>query len=155
MKQLTEKRLKEIGVILPEPPNPQGSYVPWVISGNLVYLAGQIPLVNGKLMYKGKVPTEVSFPNAVEAAKICAINLVSQLRVACNGELDRVKQIVKIGGFIACDSTFHKHPEVINGASDFFQKVFQANSKHSRFAVGAPSLPLNAPVEIDGIFELI
>ena len=154
MEQRTEQRLKEIGVTLPEPPNPQGSYVPWVISGNLVYLSGQIPLVNGKLLHKGRVPTEVSFVNAVEAAKICAINLISQLRVACNGELDRVKQIVKIGGFIACDSSFYKHPEVINGASDLFQKVFQTKSKHSRFAVGAPALPLNAPVEIDSIVEI-
>ena len=155
MKQVTEQRIKEIGVMLPEPPNPQGSYVPWIISGNLVFLAGQIPIVNGDLIYKGKVPSEVSISKATDAARICAINLLSQLRLACNGELDRVKQIVKIGGFVACESNFHKHPEIINGASDLFEKVFLTKAKHSRFAVGASSLPLNAPVEIDGVFEII
>ena len=154
MKNAIEERLEKIGVVLPDAPPPQGSYAPWIMTGNLVFLAGQIPLVNGKLEYKGIVPNEVTLDEAKEAAKICAINLMAQLRSACNGELDRVTGIVKVGGFVACEKFFTEHPKVINGASDLISKIFGHSGAHTRAAVSTNSLPLGVAVEVDAIFEL-
>lgn len=149
-----DKQLEKIGLQLPTPPPPQGHYLPWVISGNLVFLAGQIALVDGKLKHPGSVPSQVSMNEAQESARICAINLLAQLRSACNSELDRVTRIVKLGGFVACDSSFFDHPKVINGASELFASVFEERATHARYAVGAPSLPLGASVEVDAIVEI-
>ena len=149
-----DDQLKKIGLDLPVPPPPQGHYVPWVISGNLVFLAGQIALVDGALRYAGSVPNQVSLNDAKESARLCAINLLAQLRSACNGELDRVSRILKLGGFVACDSSFLEHPKVINGASELFASVFEEKAAHARYAVGTTSLPLGASVEVDAIVEI-
>lgn len=149
-----EARLQELGVTLPAAPAPAGSYVPYVVTGTLVFLAGQIPLVNGAMQHPGIVPAQVSVEQANAAARLCAINLVTQLRAACGGDLDRVVRCVKVGGFVACTPDFTDHPKVVNGASDFFGQVFGDKAKHARFAVGAPSLPLGASVEVEAIFEI-
>ncbi len=147
-------RLKAQGIDLPVAPAPQGNYVPYVVTGHLVFLAGQIALVDGQLKFAGRVPDEVSLEDAQKAARLCAINLITQLNAACGGELERVVRCVKLGGFVACDPAFTDHPKVINGASDLMAAVFAERAPHARFAVGAPSLPLGASVEVDAIFEI-
>jgi len=147
-------RLKAQGITLPLAPAPQGNYVPHVVTGNLVFLAGQVALVDGELKHPGRVPDQVSLEEAHEAARLCAINLITQLNAACGGDLERVVRCVKLGGFVACDSTFTDHPKVINGASDLMAAVFADRAAHARFAVGAPSLPLGASVEVDAVFEI-
>lgn len=147
-------RLKNQGIVLPEAPAPQGNYVPYVVAGTLVFMAGQIALVDGELKYPGRVPDQVSLEDAQEAARLCAINLLTQLRAACGGDLERVERCVKLGGFVACDPTFVDHPKVINGASDLMAAALGDRAPHARFAVGAPSLPLGASVEVDAVFEI-
>jgi enamine deaminase RidA (YjgF/YER057c/UK114 family) len=151
--KVTEK-LETLGISLPAPPASQGSYVPYVVTGNLVFLAGQIALVDGVLQHPGRVPDVVSLDQAQQSARLCAINLIAQLNAACNGDLERVVQCVKLGGFVACDPAFTDHPKVINGASDLMAAVFGDKAAHARFAVGAPSLPLGASVEVDAVFEI-
>jgi len=151
--KVTEK-LETLGISLPVPPASQGSYVPYVVTGNLVFLAGQIALVDGVLQHPGRVPDVVSLDQAQQSARLCAINLIAQLNAACNGDLERVVRCVKLGGFVACDPAFTDHPRVINGASDLMAAVFGDKAAHARFAVGAPSLPLGASVEVDAVFEI-
>jgi enamine deaminase RidA (YjgF/YER057c/UK114 family) len=147
-------RLEKLGIVLPPAPAAQGNYVPYVVTGNLVFLAGQIALVDGTLQYPGRVPDTVTLEEAQDCARLCAINLITQLNAACNGDLERVVRCVKLGGFVACDPSFTDHPKVINGASDLIAAVFADKAAHARFAVGAPSLPLGASVEIDAVFEI-
>ncbi len=154
MSNTIAERLKNLGIALPAAPAPQGNYVPYVVTGNLVFLAGQIALVEGELKYKGRVPDGVSLEEARQSARLCAINLITQLNAACGGDLERVVRCVKLGGFVACDPAFVDHPKVINGASDLMAEVFVDRAPHARFAVGAPSLPLGASVEVDAIFEI-
>jgi len=146
--------LEKLGITLPFAPAPQGNYVPYVVTGNLVFLAGQIALVGGVLNHVGRVPDAISLDEARQSARICAINLITQLNAACNGDLERVVRCVKLGGFVACDAAFVDHPKVINGASDLMAEVFGDKAPHARFAVGAPSLPLGASVEVDAVFEI-
>ena len=148
------KRLEELNIKIDEPSAPAGSYVPYVISNNLVFISGQLPFINGELTVKGKIGDNVSIEEGVEMAEACAMALLSQLNQACNGDLNKVQRVVKLGGFVASNSSFTSQPTIINGASDIMVKVFGKQGKHSRFAVGVCSLPLNAPVEIEGIFEL-
>jgi enamine deaminase RidA (YjgF/YER057c/UK114 family) len=154
---MTEKiadRLEKLGIALPPAPAAQGNYVPFVVTGNLVFLAGQIALVDGALQYPGRVPDTVSLEDAQDCARLCAINLITQLNAACYGDLERVVRCVKLSGFVACDPSFTDHPKVINGASDLMAAVFADKAAHARFAVGAPSLPLGASVEVDAVFEI-
>ena len=150
----TSERLEKLGITLPPAPAAQGNYVPYAITGNLVFLAGQIALVDGVLQHAGRVPDTVSLEDAQDCARLCAINLITQLNAACNGDLERVVRCVKLSGFVACDSSFTDHPKVINGASDLMASVFAEKAAHARFAVGAPSLPLGASVEVDAVFEI-
>ncbi|MFQ5534074.1 MAG: RidA family protein [Sphingomonadales bacterium] len=147
-------RLGELGIRLPEPPNALANYAPYVIVGNLVQVSGQIPIGPNGLEYTGKVGVDISLEEARKAARLCAINLVAQARHACGGDLDRVRRVVKLGGFVSCTDGFDQHPGVINAASDLMVDIFGDIGRHARFAVGANSLPLNAAVEIDGIFEI-
>ena len=149
-----DARLKELGITLPAATLPQGSYVPYAVTGSLVFLAGQIPLADGKMQHPGIVPTKVTLEQANAAARICAVTLLNQLKAACGGDLDRVMRCVKVGGFVACEPSFTDHPKVVNGASDFFARVFGDKAKHARVAVGAPWLPLGASVEVEAIFEI-
>ena len=154
MTNIIENKLKELDIILDEASKPAGSYVPYVISNNLVFISGQLPFINGSITIKGKVGSEVSVEDGIKMAEVCAKALLSQLKSACNGNLDKVKKVIKLGGFVASDPNFIDHPKIINGASDLIVKIFGDKGKHSRFAVGVASLPLNTPVEIEGIFEI-
>jgi enamine deaminase RidA (YjgF/YER057c/UK114 family) len=154
MTNIIDQKLKELGIELDEASIPAGSYVPYVITNNLVFISGQLPFINGKLTIKGKVGENVSIDDAIKMSEACAKALLSQLKAACNGNLDKVKKVVKLGGFVASSPNFTDQPKVINGASDLIVNIFGDKGKHSRFAVGVTALPLNVPVEIDGIFEI-
>ncbi len=154
MAATVEQRLLDMGVQLPKPAAPAANYVPFVITGNLVFVSGQVTMLNGELQYVGTVGDDFSVEDGYQAARICAINLLAQLKEACGGDLGRVKQVVKLGGFVNCTADFTDQPKVINGASDLIAETFGDAGKHARFAVGAPSLPLGVAVEVDGIFEI-
>lgn len=149
-----EQRLSEMGVTLPQPAAPAANYVPYVRSGNLIYVSGQITMLDGELKFVGKVGEDLNVDDGYQAARICAINLIAQVREACGGDLERVRQVVKLGGFVNCTPDFTDHPKVINGASDLIAEAFGEAGKHARFAVGAAALPLGIAVEVDGIFEI-
>ena len=149
-----DSKLEELNIQLDEASSPAGSYVPFVISNNLVFISGQLPFINGKLTIKGKVGDSVSLDDGIRMAEACAKALLSQLKSACGGNLNKVKRVVKLGGFVASTPDFIDQPKVINGASDLFVKIFGDKGKHSRFAVGTASLHLNVPVEIEGVFEI-
>jgi len=149
-----DARLAELGIEVPEAAAPVANYVGYVQSGNLVFVSGQVPLVDGAFKYQGKVGAEFSVEDGQEAARICAINIVAQLKAACGGDLDRVQRIVKLGGFVNSTPEFTDQPKVINGASDLMVAVFGDKGKHTRAAVSAGSLPLGVAVEIDAIAEI-
>jgi enamine deaminase RidA (YjgF/YER057c/UK114 family) len=154
MANIIDQRLKELNIELDDASVPAGSYVPYVITNNLVFISGQLPFINGQLTIKGKVGDNVSLDDAVKMSEACAKALLSQLKAACNGNLDKVNKVVKLGGFVSSAPNFTDQPKVINGASDLIVNIFGDKGKHSRFAVGVAALPLDVPVEIDGIFEI-
>ena len=149
-----QARLEKLGIALPAAPAPAANYVPWVISGNQLYVAGQLPMVDGKPAYIGQVGGDVTVEQGVDAARICAVNIIAQAAAATDGDLDRVVQWVRLEGFVNTAPGFEQHPAVINGASDLVADVFGDAGRHARFAVGASSLPLNAAVEVAAILEL-
>lgn len=149
-----DNRLAELGINLPEPVAPVANYVPFVVFGNMVSISGQVPFAGGKPAFTGTVGDDVSMEQACEAARICGINLIAQMKAACNGDLNRVKRVVKLGGFVNAVAGFGNQPLVINAASDLMVDVFGDKGRHSRSAVGVGSLPLNVPVEIDAFIEI-
>ena len=151
---IIEQRLSELGITLPVPPAPVASYVPYTISGKLVVISGQIPLENGKPHYIGKLGADISLEDGQAAARLCALNLIAQLKAACGGELDRVTRCLRLGVFVNATPDFAQQPEVANGASDFIVQVFGDNGRHARAAVGAGSLPRGVAVEVEGLFEI-
>jgi len=150
---MIEEKLASLGITLPSPPAPAGSYVPVVISHNLAFVAGQIPTENGQVRFKGKVGKDVSIEAGQQAARLCTINALAQLKSAL-GSLDKVARIIKVTGFVNCDASFTDQPRVINGASDLLVQVFGENGKHARAAVGVSSLPLDSAVEVEFIVEV-
>lgn len=148
-----EKRLADAGVTVPEAPMPVANYVPYTISGKLVFVSGQVPLENGEVAVTGKLG-DLPLEEGQRAARVCAINVIAQIKAACDGDLDRVKRIVRLGGFVACTPDFTKHPLVVNAASDLMVEAFGDAGRHARAAVGVPSLPLDAAVEVDAIVEI-
>ncbi len=151
---LIDKRLAELGIVLPKPAQPVATYVPWVRTGNLVYISGQGAMKDGKLQYTGKVGDTLSIEDAIASARLTGINIITHLRDACGGDLDRVKRVVKLLGLVNCTPTFGDHPKVINGASDLMVEVFGDKGRHARSAVGAPSLPFGLSVEVEAIVEI-
>ena len=149
-----EARLAELGVELPEAAAPAANYVPYVVSGAHVFVAGQIALLNGELKYRGKVGQELSIEEGYRAARLCGLNVIAQVKAACGGDLDRVRRIVRLGGFVNASDDFHDHPKVVNGASDLMVEVFGDRGKHARAAVGCSALPLNVATEVDAIVEI-
>jgi len=147
-------RLKELGIELPTPAAPVASYVPYVRSGNLLVVSGQITLQDGEVRYQGQLGSTMEVDEGYQAARLCAINLLAQVRSACDGDLDRVRRVVRLGGFVNATPEFKDHPKVINGASDLMQEVFGDAGQHARAAVGSPSLPLGVAVEVEGLFEI-
>ncbi len=149
-----EARLKELGIELPEAASPAANYIPFVVTGKLVFISGQITLLNGKIIHQGRIGGGLTVDDGYQAARLCGLNLLAQLKVAAGGDLDNVSRVVKLGGFVNSVPTFTDQPEVINGASDLMVEVFGDSGKHARFAVSAGALPRNVSVEIDGVFEL-
>ncbi len=154
MPSTIEARLADLGITLPSASAPAANYVPYVVTGNLVFISGQITVWNGELKYQGRVGADLSADDGYQAARICGLNLIAQLREACGGDLDRVKRVVKLGGFVNSTTDFTEQPKVINGASDLMVDVFGDVGRHARFAVAAPNLPLGVSVEVDGTFEI-
>jgi enamine deaminase RidA (YjgF/YER057c/UK114 family) len=148
-----EEKLQSLNISLPTPPKPAGSYIPVVVSKSWAFVSGQIPIKDGKVAFIGKVPTSQSIENAQKAAKLCAINALAQLKAEL-GNLDKIKKIIKISGFVNSEQNFSEHPKVINAASDFLYDVFGEKGKHSRIAIGVNSLPLDSTVELDMIVEI-
>ena len=154
MEMKPEDKLQDLGIILPELPRPLGSYVPFVQTGSLVFISGMLPLVSGKLIASGRVGENVSLDEAVQAARTAAINSLAVLKSAI-ASLDRMKRCVKITGYVASARDFTDQPKVINGASDLLVEVFGEAGRHARAAVGVHILPMDAPVEIAFIFEVL
>jgi enamine deaminase RidA (YjgF/YER057c/UK114 family) len=149
-----DTRLKELSITLPKAAPPVASYVPYVITGNLVYISGQVTMGPSGLEYVGQLGKEFTVEQGQAAARLCALNVIAQLQQACGGNLDRVTRCVKVTGFVNAVPGFAQHPEVINGASDLIVQVFGDMGRHSRAAVGAGSLPRNVAVEVEAIFEI-
>ena len=149
-----DRRLAELGIVLPTPTDPGGHYVPFVRAGALVFMSGQLPRLDGQVAYAGKVSRDLSPHDANAAARLCALNLLAHLKVACGGNLDRVVRCVRLSGFVNSDAAFTGQPQVINGASDVMTQVFGERGKHARTAVSAAALPAGAAVEVEGIFEI-
>ncbi|MFP4313090.1 MAG: RidA family protein [Alphaproteobacteria bacterium] len=147
-------KLKDLGYELPQAASPAANYVPYVISGKHIFVAGQIPFLNGQKMHMGKLGDNLQIEDGQEAARACALNILGQVNAAVTGDWSRVKKCVKLGAFVNCTPDFNDHPAVVNGASDLIVAVLGDAGKHARFAVGAPSLPLGVAVEIDAIFEI-
>ena len=148
------KRLADLGITLPVAAAPAANYVPYVISGNTLYLSGQLPIEDGKVAVTGIVGKDVELDAAKRAAELCAINILAQASAALGGDLTRVKRLIKINGFVASAQDFTSQHLVINGASDLLVNVLGEAGKHARAAVGMACLPLNASVEIDAILEI-
>jgi enamine deaminase RidA (YjgF/YER057c/UK114 family) len=149
-----DARLAELGITLPTPAAPIANYVPFAVSGKLVVISGQIPLREGKVAFTGKVGQELTPEQGQEAARLCFVNLLAQLRAAAGGDLDRVARVLRLGGFIAAPAAFTHHAAVMNGASDLAVAVFGEVGRHARTTIGVPSLPADAAVEVEGMFEL-
>ena len=149
-----DARLAELGITLPTAMAPVANYVPYVVTGNLVVVSGQVPAVDGKVAVVGKVGAEVSVEQGQHAARLCFTNVLTHLRAACGGDLSRVKRVVRLGGFIASPPEFTQHAAVMNGASDLAVAVFGEAGRHARSTVGVPALPLDAAVEVEGLFEI-
>ncbi len=149
---MIEQKLASLGIMLPTPPKPAGSYIPVVRTGNLVFVSGQIPVKDGQVQFKGQVPTTISVEDAQKAVKICITNVLAQLKAEL-GTLDKISRIVRVSGFVNSSPEFYEHPKIINAASDLLFEIFGENGKHTRIAVGVASLPLNSAVEIDLIAE--
>jgi len=149
-----EERLKELNITLPAPPVPVAAYVPYTISGKLLHIAGQLPLADGALAHKGRLDDDVTVEHGQAAARLCAINVVAQVKAACSGDLNKVARCLKLNVFIAATADFTRQPEVANGASELIAAIFGDAGKHARSSVGVASLPRGAVVEVDAVFEL-
>ena len=149
-----EENLKKLSIRLPAAPNPVGAYAAYRQSENLVFISGQISLRSNGDLIKGKLGLDLTLEEGREAAEICAINILSQIKSACNGDLNRVKSCVKITGFVNSNDKFIDQPKVINGASEILVKILEEKGRHSRAAISVNSLPLGAAVEIEAIFEV-
>lgn len=149
----SEVKLKQLGIELPSAPAPAANYVPFVQSGNLLFVAGQIPNWNGELKWIGKVGKDFTVDQGKEAARLVGLNILAQAKAAL-GDLDRIVRCVKLGGFVNCVDGFEQQPFVINGASDLMVEVLGDKGRHARFAVGVNALPRNVAVEVDAVFEV-
>ena len=146
--------LKKLNIEIPNAPNPVGSYVAYKKIGNLLFISGQLPITSDGKIIKGKVGNELTLEDGQKASRLCVINILAQLKKAVNGNLDKVKNCVKITGFVNSTDEFKDQPKILNSASEILSNVFGDNGKHARVAVSVNSLPLEAAVEIDAIFEI-
>ena len=149
-----EKKLKDLNIQIPKAPDPVGAYVAYKKTGNLLFISGQLPISNDGKIIKGKIGKDLTLEDGQKASKLCAINILAQVKRALNGDLNEVKNCVKITGYVNSVDNFKDQPKVINPASETLSSVFGVNGKHTRAAISANSLPLGAAVEIDAIFEI-
>jgi len=149
---IIDQKLKSLGIILPDAPKAVANYVPYVIVGNMVIISGQLPLQDGRVAFKGKVGQDLTLEEGQAAARQCAINILTHLKAACEGNLGQVQRCVRLGGFVNCSPDYMDQPKVINGASDFMVEVFGDLGRHARAAVGVNALPLGAAVEVEATF---
>lgn len=149
-----DARLAELGLTLPSAMAPMANYVPFVRSGSLVVVSGQVPAQDGKIAFTGKLTEDVTVEQGQAAARLCFLNVLTHLRSACDGDLDRVARVVRLGGFVAAPASFTQHAVVMNGASDLAVAIFGDPGRHARSTIGVPSLPGNAAVEVEGMFEI-
>ena len=148
------KKIEELGIKLPNPPDPVGSYVAFKIIGNLLYISGQLPIASDGKIIKGKIGKNLTLEDGQKASKLCVINILSQAKKAMEGDLNKIKNCIKITGFVNSTDDFTDQPKVINPASETLSAVFGDKGKHTRAAISTNSLPLGAAVEIDAIFEI-
>ena len=151
---LFEKNIKELGITLPELPVALANYVPFKIIDKLVYISGQAPVEKGAMKFTGKIGKDISIEEGIKAAELCCINIIAVLNKAIDQDWDKLEGFVKLGGFVNCLDDFTDHPKIINGASDLLINIFGNQGKHTRFAVGSHSLPMNISVEIDAIIQI-
>ena len=151
---LFEKNIKDLGLEIPEPPSAVANYVPYKIADNLVFISGQAPSKNGQIIYSGKVGDKISDKEAILAAELCCLNIISILKQSIAGDWNRLDNFIKIGGFVNCNPNYSNQPIIINGASDLLVKIFGDKGKHTRVAVGSIALPLDISVEIDAIIKI-
>lgn len=149
-----DKRLEELGITIPAAAAPAANYLPYVVSGNLVFVSGQVPFKDGKVAFSGKVGGERDLDYGVEAARLCGLNCIAQIRQACGGDLDRVRRIVRVGVFVASAPGFNDQPKVGNGVSDMLVDIFGDRGRHARAAVGVNELPLDVTCEVEMIAEI-
>lgn len=149
-----DAQLQELGIELPVAAAPVANYVPFTITGNLVFVSGQIPFVDGEIQYPGRLGEDVSVEDGQKAARLCGLNIIAQVKAACGGDLDRVSQVIKLSGYVNGTPDFTDQALIINGTSDLMFEVFQDKGKHARAAVGCITLPLGAAVEVDAVFEI-
>ena len=149
-----EENIKQLGIDIPDMSAPLANYVPFKVSEGIVYVSGQGPVKNGELVYKGKVGEDISIDDGIKAAELCCINIIAALKKSINGNWNRLDNFLKLGGFVNCNNDFYDQPIIINGASDLLVKIFGDQGRHSRFAVGSNSLPMNISVEIDAIIKI-
>ena len=148
------QKLKDLSITLPPAAPPAASYLPWLQSGNLVFISGQLPMEQGKIKFAGKVGVEISPEQGIEAARLCALNAFAQLREACGGNFSKVRRCVRLGGFVNAPADFDQHPAIINGASETVLEIMGDPGRHARVAVGVANLPFNAAVELEALFEV-
>ena len=151
---LFEENIKNLGLNIPDLPKALANYVPYKIIGKTIYISGQAPDHNGELIYKGKVGSDISIEEGIEAAKLCVINIIAALKTGLEGDWDKLDSFVKLTGFVNCQDNFTDQPKIINGASDMLVEIFGDQGRHARVAVGSNALPLGIAVEIDAIVQL-
>ena len=151
---LFEENIKNLGLNIPDLPKALANYVPFKIIGKTIYISGQAPVHNGELIYKGKVGSDISIEEGIEAAKLCVINIIAALKTGLEGDWDKLDSFVKLTGFVNCQDNFTDQPKIINGASDMLVEIFGDQGRHARVAVGSNALPLGIAVEIDAIVQL-
>lgn len=149
-----KENLERLKITLPTPIAPVANYVGFNLTGNQIFISGQLPIESGEVKYIGKVGSQISVQDAAKAARLCAINILAQLNLSVDGDLEKVKKCVRLGVFVNADANFTEHPAVANGASDLVVEVLGEKGRHARAATGAGSLPRGVSVEIDAIFEI-
>ena len=149
-----EENIKNLGLNIPDLPKALANYVPYKVIGKTIYISGQAPVQNGELIYKGKVGSDISIEDGIEAAKLCVINIIAAVKTGLEGDWNKLDCFVKLTGFVNCQDNFTDQPKIINGASDMLVEIFGDQGRHARVAVGANALPLGIAVEIDAIVQV-
>jgi len=151
---LFDENIKDLGLNIPELPKALANYVPFKIVGKTMYISGQAPVRNGEMIYKGKVGSDITIEEGIEAAKLCVINIIAAVKTGLEGDWNKLDSFVKLTGFVNCQDSFTDQPKIINGASDMLVEIFGDQGRHARVAVGSNALPLGISVEIDAIIQL-